>query len=98
MDIKGRLGDFIDKTKESVEALQEAVKILSLGLDYKRYARFRLLTPYVERYMNGNYNIVRMRRGSKEVPTDEEVQFCIDFVIESAIALQEFDFSLEEQK
>jgi len=98
MEIRGRLGDFIDKTKESVEALQEAVKILSLGLDYKRYARFRLLTPHVERVMNGTYHIVRIQRGSRGLPTVEEVQFCIDFVIESAIALQEFDFSLEEQK
>jgi hypothetical protein len=25
----------------------------------------------------------------------EEVQFCIDFVIESAVILQEFDFNIE---
>jgi hypothetical protein len=92
--IKGKMGDFIDRTKESVEALQEAVKILSLGLDYKRYARFKLLIPHVDRYLDGKYKIVRIDRGSMGVPTVDDVNFCINFVIESALALQEFDFEV----
>jgi hypothetical protein len=95
MGIKGELGEFIDKTKESVEALQEAVKILSLGLDYRRYSRFRLLTPIVLKIPYGKYQIQRIQRGSKGTSTPEDVRFCIDFIIESAITLQEFDFQVE---
>ena len=94
--LEGDLGRFVDRVKESVEALQESVKILSLGLDYCRYAKFRLLTPIVLRMLGGSYHIQRIQRNSKGAPTKEDVQFCIDFIIESAIALQEFDFSLQK--
>jgi len=79
-----------DEVIRSIEALQNAVKILSLGLDYRRYAKFRLLTPVVMRFPGGKYYIQRIDR-KKEV-TEEEVRFCIDFVIESAVLLQEFEF------
>lgn len=93
--VKGNLGDFIDNVKESVEAIQDAVKILSLGLDYRKYVKFRLLTPDILKMPNRRYDVQRIHRGSKGTPSSEDVQFCIDFVIESAIALQEFDFDLE---
>lgn len=96
IDIKGKLGDFIDTVKESVEALQDAVKILSLGIDYRRYVKFRLFTPYILRLTDGTYSIHRVERGSRGIPTAEDVQFCISFVIESAITLQEFDFGVDK--
>ena len=89
-----KLADFVDKIKESVEALQVAVKILSLGVDYRRYVKFRLLTPHIDRALAGNYLISRGNWGEKGVPSVEDVQFCIDFVIESAVILQEFDFNM----
>ena len=89
-----KLADFVDKIKESVEALQVAVKILSLGVDYRRYVKFRLLTPHLDRALAGNYLISRGNWGEKGVPSVEDVQFCIDFVIESAVILQEFDFNI----
>lgn len=91
----GNLVDFIDKVKESVEALQDVVKILSLGVDYRRYAKFRLLTPHIYGTIDGKYHVSRVNLGENGVPTVEDVQFCIDFVIESSITLQEFDFSIE---
>lgn len=84
----------------AIEPLQDAVKILSLGLDYRRYSRFRLLTPTVLRIPAADkikYEIQRIGRGSKGSPVPEDVQFCIDFVIESAISLQEFDFNVEKR-
>lgn len=89
------LVDFIDKVKESIEAIQDAVKILSLGIDYRRYVRFRLLTPHVVRLISGTYKVQEVYYGSRGTPSVEDVNYCINFVIESAITLQEFDFSLE---
>jgi len=40
-----KLSEFVDSVKESIEAIQKVVKILSLGIDYRRYVRFSLLTP-----------------------------------------------------
>ena len=96
--IAGDFGGFIEKVKESLTVLRDAVKILSLGLDYRRYARFRLLTPIVLRVIGGKYVIQRIQRGSRGNPTTEDVRFCVDFVIESAIILQEFDFEVEHGK
>lgn len=95
MHIEGDLGRFIDRVRDSVEALQEAMKLLSLGLDYRKYARFRLLTPIILR--TGEYQIQRVQRGSRGTPKPDDVSFCIDFVIESALVLQEFEFSLEPE-
>lgn len=91
------LAKFIDNVKKSIESLQEAVKIISLGIDYRRYVEFRLLTPYIVKHLDGSYHIIN-QRGSKGIPTVEDVQFCIDFVIESAVTIQEFDFSVEEYR
>ena len=91
----GKLADFVDKIKESVEALQVAVKILSLGVDYRRYVKFRLLTPHIDRALAGNYLISRGNWGERGLPNTVDVQFCIDFVIGSAVILQEFDFNIE---
>ncbi len=99
MDVRDhRLSAFIDKVVSSIDQLSEALRILSWGIDYRRYVKFQLLTPMVERNTNGEYitNDARTRRGSKHVISIEDVNFCIDFVIESAIVLQEFDFKIEE--
>jgi len=93
------LAKFIDNVKESIESLQEAVKIISLGIDHRRYVKFRLLTPYIRKYSDETYHIIpKGQRGSMGIPTVEDVQFCIDFVIESAVTIQEFDFSVEEYR
>jgi hypothetical protein len=91
---RNKMREFVDSVTESLEGLKSAVKILSLGIDYGRYMKFRLLTPVV--YLKGvKWETLRDTWGSKGIPTVEDVQFCIDFVIESAISLQELDFSLE---
>lgn len=87
-----QLGQFIDDVRKSFEVLRKAVRMLSLGFDYRKYARFLLLTPHVMRAVSGDYNVSRKNWGEKGLPTIDDVQFCIDFVIESAIKLEEFDF------
>jgi len=89
------MAEFVDKVRESLLSLQSAVKILSLGIDYRRHIKFKLLTPHVSLDEHGEWAVNREMRGSKGIPAEEDVQFCIDFVIESAISLQELDFVLE---
>jgi hypothetical protein len=41
MGTRDDFGRFVDEIDGSIKALQEAVKILSLGIQYRKYARFR---------------------------------------------------------
>jgi len=95
-DQGGNFEDFISSLKESIQAIQKATKIIGFGIDYKEYAKFKILTPNVTRLMSGDL-IAQIMRKKKWTP--ENCQYCIDFVINSALKLQEFDFdiaSLEE--
>lgn len=82
-----RVGKFVDATGESIRALQDAVRILALGLNYKKYVKFRSRLPTVMCMgMNRNYVFQWM----KEVELDfEYIDYCIMFVVECAIRLDE---------
>jgi hypothetical protein len=90
-EVEGRLAEFIDTVKESIEAMQSAIKFLSLGLDYRRYARFQMLTPYVFRTINDPQ--YQTDSEGLDPPSPSDAQFCLEFVIESALRLQEFDYA-----
>ena len=93
-DQQGRkLGEFIDKVKNSIDGMQKAIKIISLGIDYKRYVKFKLLTPIITRTIGGNQ--IAEIWGEKKW-TKENCQYCIDFVLDSSLKLQEFDFDILE--
>lgn len=91
LDEERKLGEFVDKVKESLEAMQEAIKVLAMGIDYRRYTKFNLFTPDVSQTMDGKFHTYR--RQEQEL-TKADVQFCIEFVVETAVKLQEFDYSL----
>jgi hypothetical protein len=88
-----KLGEFVDKVKDSLEGIQKAVKIMSFGIDYKKFVKFKLLTPIITRTMGGRH--VAEVWGTKKW-TKENCQYCIDFVLESSLKLQEFDFDINE--
>lgn len=87
---------FVDNVKESIEAMQRAVKILALGLDYKKYSKFKRLLPYVSRVLSGDYVVQKRAGGRGPEPDEKYVRFCIDYVIDSAIKLNEFNYSITE--
>jgi len=91
------LHDFFDKVVESIGAIQEAIKILALGIDYRKYSKFKHLTPSVTRYMDGKF---RAHYGIRHLDnlTPEDINFCIDFVIEAALILATFDYSIKKKK
>lgn len=85
-----KLGRFVDKSRESIISLADAMKILSLGIDFRKYAKFKILTPKIF----NSYHEPQIIRTQEYMPNKEDVEFCINFVIESAINLQEFDFDI----
>jgi len=86
------LEEFAERVSSCIEEIQDALKLLSLGLDYRRYAKFRLFTPHITKIPEGPYHIVRSKR--EKAPSIDDCRFCYDFVIETALHLQEFDFDV----
>lgn len=83
----------VRKLIESVESMQEALKVVALGVDYRRYSRFKMLAPGFMKTMDGTYHL-HWRQGTSQ-PSTAEAQFCIDFVIEAALKIREFDYDVQ---
>jgi hypothetical protein len=64
------------------------VAVLGLGLDPHRFARFRRLTPAILKTVGGPYRTVPSGR-SLEGTSQDDVDFCISFVIETAVTLSD---------
>lgn len=93
-DTERKLADFVDQAKESIEAMQNAIKMLSLGLDYRKFSRFQWLTPRVERMADGQLMVLG-GAGESGKPSQDDARFCLNFVIESALILGEFDYTID---
>ena len=63
---------------------------MGMGLDYRHYAKYIMLTPSVSQTLDGtiHFNKASGRGGSEAAYT-----YCHDFVIESALKLQSFEFA-----
>jgi len=71
--------------------------MIILNLDSKKYIKFRVLTPIIRRKANGQYYPIWTLKRSDEGFNDD-FNFCMSFVIESALRLQEFDFEIDNIK
>jgi transposase len=87
-------GQFEDKIVSSIESLAGAVKMLSLGLDYRRYARFRLLTPpaHLLPIPGKGGPQLHVEALDNWPPSQEDCQFCFEFTVDSTLQLQEVVF------
>jgi hypothetical protein len=79
-----------------ITSVQSALKLISLGIDYRRYVKFKMFVPEVGR--QGSERISCYWDSKKMKGTLEDLRFCIDFVIETALKLQQFDFVVEADK
>jgi len=68
-----------------LDDFQHQIKLMSLGIDINKFNKFMYLTPSVSISQAGVY-----RTYSKNVEiSKDDIQYCIDFVIECAINLQQ---------
>jgi hypothetical protein len=70
----------------SVNRIRNELRLLCFGVDYRRYAIFRQLAPGIVRLANGKVQSF----ANVPAPTANDLRFCIDFVIDTALHLQEF--------
>lgn len=88
----------LNSLKKTVKRIQEVLKIIILNLDYRKYLKFRLLTPDHVIYAKGvKYSTMWLSRRDKMDFKKDDVEYCIEFVIESALKLQEFDFEIDKK-
>jgi len=79
-DVFIALGDF-----------QQAMRVMAMGLDYRRYARFQMIVPTI----GVNMNYERTVHPVPGLPLgDDEYQMGRQFVIETALHLAALDFDL----
>jgi tetratricopeptide (TPR) repeat protein len=86
------LGRFLGQLYDTVTAMQEAMKVMAVGIDYRRYARFSMLTPVIHRDLAGGVEVIP-KPGL--ILTKDDYEFCYQFVISAALRLAEVDFDLD---
>jgi hypothetical protein len=78
---------FAEDVAQRIDELQQAVWVIGLGLDFGRWQRFVHLTPTVIELQPGELG--RSEWHGETRPPRDECGFCYDFVIDSALRLQE---------
>lgn len=90
---------YMDDIKRAIENLEEMTKIIGLGVDYKHYCKFKLLSPYIQVWNSSSsreYDLYENDEQDDRVCNKRNAQFCFDFVIDSALKLQQFDIDINE--
>jgi hypothetical protein len=81
-------GHALTDTVRCVEKLKSAMQMLGLGIDLRRYTRFRSLMPVCMKMLGGNYVLQEIKKIERD---SQSIQYCIDFVIEAAIQMADLD-------
>jgi hypothetical protein len=84
----GNAHDFFRSVADCLQWLRESVSVLSHGTDFSRYTRFRAIAPFVNASYGGERHVVDQRE-DKRPHTLEEAEFCINYVIDSALQIQQ---------
>ncbi len=70
---------------EYFQKIEDAVRVLSFGIDYKKYSKFKILISKKKSFDTWQKKL-----------NLNNCQFCIDFVFDCSLKLQEFDFDINE--
>ena len=85
---------WFEEISETTHELRDVAKITALGIDFKKYALFKAVTPHIIRFIEED-DIESEESLSERVNISEDLcNICINFVIESAVKLQETDYDL----
>jgi len=79
----------INTLKNSTIKMQNVLRVISFGIDYIKYIKFNSITPIIC-YSLKSKEPVAGSINEEEISSDN-FEFCRDFIIESALKLQEHD-------
>jgi len=85
-----RLENVVKSMNDKFDHLERALEIISFGFDFKKYSKFKMLCSDFYKTSNGDY----LFYGKEEENNfnNENSQFCLDFILECSLKLQEFDY------
>ena len=78
----------LEKLSEAFAEIEPVLLMLTLGIEYRQFARFRDVTPSIIAMADGSLVV---RTDSRRTPTGRDVLFAIDFAIQAALRLREID-------
>ncbi len=81
----------ISSFNREIEEIRDLLKVLFLKIDTRKYLKFKFLTPFVL-----ENNTTSWFRYNQPPKTIEQVEYCFNFVIETALNIQEFDSEIKE--
>lgn len=89
---------WFEQVTNTTNKIREVLKVTALGIDYKKYMYFETIVPKVNvwwREEGKNYEALPQEYYErKNILRSIDGRFCIDFVIDSALKLQEFDYDI----
>lgn len=92
-EVADRLTGTFDKINQNFQRIEQPLAMVSLGIDYRKYTKFKILTPVCTRLGNGDYFLEVV---GQKIWNRENCQFLIDFVLECVLRLQDFDFNNQD--
>lgn len=91
---------WFEQVTKTTNAVRKIIKVTALGIDYKKYALFDFITPRVLEGCNetGKIFVPELKENFEARINNkrEDCQFCINFVIDCALKLQEFNFDINK--
>lgn len=94
--------DWFKRITETTNQLRDILKYTALGVDYRKYVLFMTVTPDVTFYCKQNEYGVEPHFLKQEIYEatkylrSDNAQFCIDFIIECSLKIQDFDFDVSK--
>lgn len=85
-----------EKLDKYLKDLEEHVELIGIGIDLKKLGKFKLSTPEVYTDGNGSLQILRHSQRPLIDSTNEDLEFCFNFVIETSLHFSEFKFELDD--
>jgi|GEM_PF-308408 len=92
-EIEIELHHHIETLYQSIRELTSALKIIALGIDYRKYSKFDLIVPDIQRMKTTHWDPAAELKNI----TEDDVDFCFNFVIECSLKLGEFDYDLKRE-
>lgn len=91
-----QLDENIKKIKKDLLSIDDALTIIGLGIDYKQYTKFKLLSPYINIWPEKGGRKFEWLPKDNILANSRNASFCYDFVISCALNLQRSDFEIRE--
>lgn len=79
----------INNMNESMMTIFSTLIPLSLGFDFQKLQKFNNIVPLSTKDEKGNYEVIWFSNNSRPNVTKNDIKFCIDFIIECTVRMQE---------